>query len=156
MAVIAFVPADFKAAYPEFTATPDARTVSMFTIAAQSILDNTTGAPVMDENYRIQLFFMLVAHMLVIFGPGAAGSAGTINAPPGRLSSATEGTVSTSFEYLIPQGSAMAAWFNQTKYGAMFWMATAQFRSAKYYGLSSGVGFARAYGQPLFNVPGGI
>lgn len=156
MAVILFVPADFKTFYPEFGATPDARAVSMFTIAEQSLLDNTTGAPVMDENYRTQLFYMLVAHLLTIFGGGGCGSAGTSNAPPGRLSSATEGTVSTSFEFDIPSGSAMAPWFNQTKYGALFWMATARFRSAQYYGLSSGVGFAQAYGVPTFNRPGGV
>lgn len=156
MAVITFVPADFKLNYPEFTSTPDARTLVMFGIAEQSLLDNSDGSPVMDTAYRTQLFYMLVAHLLVLLGTGSGGAPGTINAPPGRLSSATEGTVSTAFEYNMPQGSAMAAWYLQSKYGAMFWTSTARFRSAIYIGKPSGVGTAQAYGVPGFNVPGGV
>lgn len=155
MTVIVFVPADFKAAYPEFASVSDARCNVLFMIAEQSLLDNTDGSPVMAAEYRTQLFYMLVAHMLLIFGTSDTPQAN--NTPPGRLSSATEGTVSTQFEYILPAGSAMSAWFNQTKYGAMYWMATAQFRSARYIAAgSSGIGFAKAYGAIPFNVPGGI
>lgn len=154
MAVITFDPTAFKAEYPEFTATSDARATNMFTIAEQSILDNTDGSPVMDPSYRTQLFYMLVAHLLLIFG--ATDTPTLNNAPPGRISSATEGTVTSQFEYKLPDGSAMAAWFIQTKYGAMYWTATARFRSAKYFGVSSGVGYAKAYGVPPFNIPGGV
>lgn len=156
MPQVTFVPADFKAAYPEFTAVPDARLSTLFTMAEQSMLDNTDGSPVMDVNYRTQLFWLLVAHLAVLFGPGSAAGSAT-NTPPGRLSSATEGTVSSSFEYNMPTGSAMVAWYLQTKYGALFWTMTAQFRSAIYYAAgNSGVGFARAFASPPYNVPGGI
>lgn len=155
MTVIVFVPADFKAEYPEFAAVADARCTVMFTIASQSLLDNTSGSPVMDANYRTQLFYMLVAHLLLIFGDGTATTPN--NAPPGRLSSATEGSVSTSFEYNIPQGSMLAAWFLQTKYGALYWTATAPFRSFKYFAAgNSGVGYAKAFLATPPNVPGGV
>jgi hypothetical protein len=155
MAVITFVPADFKAAYPEFAAVSDARCNIMFMIASQSILDNTDGSPVMDVDYRTQLFYMLVAHLLLIFGVSDTPVAN--NAPPGRINSATEGTVTFGSEYNIPDGSMMAAWFLQTKYGAMYWTVTARFRSATYIALgSSGVGAAKAFGVPIPNVPGGI
>lgn len=155
MAQVIFVPADFKLAYPEFTSVADVRCTSMFSIAEQSLLDNTDNSPVMDVDYRTQLFYMLVAHLLLIFGQTAPATAN--NAPPGRLSSATEGTVSSSFEYQMPQGSAMAAWYIQTKYGAMFWTATARFRSARYYASgNSGIGGAVAYGSTPFNVPAGV
>lgn len=156
MAIVVFNPTAFKVAYPEFAAYSDARLNLFFGMAAQSILDNTDNSPVMDIVYRAQLFDMLVAHLCLIFGSGTGTPSGGA-VPPGRLSSATEGTVSSSFEYILPPGSAMAAWFNQTKYGAMYWMATARFRSAQYFVAgNSGVGFARDFCAPPVNVPGGI
>jgi len=154
MAIVTFDPTAFRAEYPEFASVSDARADNMFLIASQALLDNVDNNPQMDPTFRTQLFYMLVAHLLLIFGDSDAPTAN--NAPPGRLNSATEGTVSSQFEYILPQGSAMAAWFVQTKYGAMYWTATARFRSARYFGLSSGVGFSKAYGAPYFNIPGGV
>jgi hypothetical protein len=153
MAIVTFVPADFKAAYPEFVAVPDARCTVMFTMAEQAILDNTDNSPVMALDYRSQLFWLLVAHMLTLFAIGADGS----ERPVGRVDTATEGTVSVGFAYELPQGSAMSPWFNQTKYGAMYWMMTAQFRSMKYFVTGdSGLSDARKFNAPPFNVPAGV
>lgn len=153
MAIVAFDPAAFKAAYPEFVTTSDARCTTMFTMAAASILDNTDNSPVMALDYRTQLFWLLVAHLLTLFAVGADGS----ERPVGRVDTATEGSVSVGFAYELPQGSAMAAWFNQTKYGALYWMMTAQFRSMKYYASGdSGLGFARDFRSVPFNVPAGV
>lgn len=152
MAIVVFVPADFKAAYPEFAAISDPRCTTMFTMAAQAILDNTDNSPVMALDYRTQLFYLLVAHLLTLFAVAADGS----ERPVGRIGSATEGSVTVGFEYELPTGSAMAAWFNQTKYGALYWMMTAQFRSLKYsVAGNSGVGFARDFRAAPFNVPAG-
>lgn len=153
MAIVTFVPADFKTAYPEFVAIPDARCTVMFTMAAQSILDNTDNSPVMALDYRTQLFYLLVAHILTLFAIAPDGS----ERPVGRVDSATEGTVSVGFAYELPAGSAMAAWFNQTKYGALYWMMTAQFRSMRYYVTGdSGLSDARKFNAPPFNVPAGV
>lgn len=153
MAIVVFAPSAFKAAYPEFSAIADPRCTIMFDMAAQAILDNTDNSPVMAEDYRTQLFYLLVAHLLTLFAIDADGS----ERPVGRVGSATEGSVTVGFEYDLPAGSAMAAWFNQTKYGALYWMMTAQFRSMRYYAAgNSGIGSARAFGAPPFNVPGGI
>lgn len=153
MAIVVFDPAAFKAAYPEFLTVSDARCEAMFAMAAQAILDNTDNSPVMDLLYRTQLFWLLVAHLLTLFAVGADGS----ERPVGRVDSATEGTVSVGFAYELPQGSAMSAWFNQTKYGALYWMMTAQFRSVRYVVTGdSGVGQARAFGATPFNVPAGV
>lgn len=155
MSVVTFDPAAFVAAYPEFTSVDPARATLMFTIAEQSILDNTDSSVVADPTYRTQLFYMLVAHMLLLLG--VATPTAPNGAPPGRIASATQGTVTTSFEYDIPSGSAMAPWFNQTKYGALYWMATARFRGARYFSSGhSGIGVARAYGARGFDVPGGV
>lgn len=156
MAIVTFDPAAFKIAYPEFATYVDARLQLFFDMAAQSILDNTDGSPVMDISYRTQLFNMLVAHLCQLFGSGTGTPTGSA-APPGRISSATEGTVSSSFEYILPPGSAMAAWFNQTKFGAMYWMATARFRSAQYFAFgNSGVGISKDFLMPPLQLPGGV
>jgi hypothetical protein len=158
MAVVVFDPTAFLAEYPEFNTAPnvvsDARANSMFLIASTTLLDNTDNGPVMDLTQRTQLFYLLVAHLLLLYGTSDTPMLN--NAPPGRISSATEGTVSSQFEYQVPQGSAMMAWFLQTKYGALYWTATAAFRSSRYFGVSSGVGYAKAYGAPYFNIPGGV
>jgi hypothetical protein len=155
MAVITFVPASFIAQYPEFTSVDPNRATAMFTIAEQTLLDNSDNSPVMDVNYRTQLFYMLVGHLLTIFGVPNPTTPDTT--PPGRISSATQGSVSTSFDYELPVGSAMAPWFNQTKYGALYWMSTARFRSARYIASgASGIGGAVAYGAPAYNTPSGL
>lgn len=156
MPVVTFVPASFRTTYPEFTSVSDARATDMFTIASQSILDNTDNSPVMDINFRTQLFYMLVAHMLLILGTSDTPLLN--NAPPGRIASATQGTVTSQFEYIIAPGSSMSAWFTQTKYGAMYWMSTASFRSARIYSNgNSGIGSAQSYGAPrIVAPPGGV
>ena len=154
MAVVTFDPVAFAAAYPEFAAVSQARTTAMFTLASQTLLDNTDNSPVMDINYRTQLFSLLVAHLLTILG-GAPTT--PTNTPPGRISTATEGTVTANFEYILPAGSAMAPWFIQTKYGAMYWTAVAPFRSAIYIqNGASGIGEAVAYGAPPLLTPAGF
>ena len=154
MSIVVFDPAAFAQAFPEFTSVPQARTTMLFNLAESTILDNTDNSPVMSLDLRTNLFYLLVAHLLLVFG-----SAPTTpdNTPPGRLSSATEGTITTAFEYLMPPGSAMAPWFLQTKYGAMYWTATAPYRSARIIANGdSGIGRAVAYGSVPYNVPGGV
>ena len=53
---------------------------------------------------------------------------------PGRIASATEGSVSTSFENIKIQ-SEVGEWWNQTKCGALFWVLTKRYRVAcRFYG----------------------
>lgn len=46
---------------------------------------------------------------------------------PGRVQSATEGSVSTSFD-LLKANSISAQWWLQTRCGAMYWQMTARYR----------------------------
>ncbi len=53
---------------------------------------------------------------------------------PGRIASATEGSVSVSYEAL-QVNSEVGAWWNQTKCGALFWMMTKRYRvGCRFYG----------------------
>lgn len=143
----------FALDFPEFATVDPVRAANFFNFAQMSLLDNTAGSPVKDANVLTKLFNMLVGHLLTIYGPVAPVRAN--NTPVGRMSAATQGTVNVSFEYKIPEGSALAAWYNTTQYGAMFWMATARYRSARYFASgSSGIGGAHAYGSCPIIIPG--
>lgn len=129
MAVVVFDPAQFKLAFPEFALVPDARLSLLFNMVGLTILDNSDGSIVVDPLRRSPMLDLLVAHMLTLFGwVRADGSVVPGTGAVGRVASATEGTVSTSLEYCVPS-SASEAWFNQTPYGAMYWMMTAPYRS---------------------------
>lgn len=124
MAVVVFDPVAFKAAYPAFAAVSNAILQTCFDSACL-YLSNTDASPVQDVGRRQQLLWLLTAHIAVLVGALNSNSA----APVGRTSSATEGSVSVSFEY---PSTISAAWFSQTQYGAMFWQATLSLRSFNY------------------------
>lgn len=104
----------------------------LFNAVCDGLLDNTPMSRVKDATQpggqREFLLYLLVAHLAKLFG--------TINGTPpsdlvGRISSASKGSVSVTSEF--PQSAnAMEAWFMQTQYGAMFWVATMQFRTFQY------------------------
>jgi hypothetical protein len=48
----------------------------------------------------------------------------------GRISSASEGSVSIATDYNI--GGNSAQWYNQTPYGAEYWALTVRYRSSLY------------------------
>lgn len=126
MAVVVFVPADFKARYCEFTAVADALLQACFDEAGL-YLSNTDCSVVQDLDRRRILLWMLTAHIAYL--GGALNSNGGGPVPVGRTSSATEGSVSVSFDYGVP---GTAAWFSQSQWGAAFWQATLSLRSFRY------------------------
>lgn len=153
MAVVVFDPAAFKAAFPEFADVPEARLQILFTLAT-GLLDNTDASLVTDITQRTAMFYYIVAHMLALFGTTVAGAT---NAGPsgvvGRVSSATEGSVSTSLAYEVP-ASPGAAWWNQTQYGALYWLLMAPYRGFRYVAAGrSGIGHAVDFAN-RWRVPG--
>jgi hypothetical protein len=91
-------------------------------------LDNTASSPVPDLTKRAALLNLIVAHIAALNAPQANGQ----SASPlvGRISSATEGSVTVQAEMGPPSGTS--AWWMQTKYGASFWQATASMRTMQY------------------------
>ncbi len=146
--------AAFLTAYPNFTGVPSGTMQAQFDIAT-IYLRNDGTSPIRSVTVQTTLLYMLTAHLLTLaFGPngdgaktGGTGSPGLV----GRVSSASEGSVSVSTDY--PQ-NPNAAWFNQTQYGASFYQATANFRRAYYRpgptrfgtGIGNGV-FGGGYGR---------
>ena len=124
MPAVTFDPVAFKARYPEFAAVADALLQACFDEAGMYL--SNSDKPVANETRRLVLFNMLTAHIAFI---GGALSADSMPRPVGRLSQASEGSVSAAFENLAP-GSA--AWFQQSQYGATFWQATTSLRGFRY------------------------
>lgn len=127
MAQVTFDAAAFKVRYPEFSAVSDAYLEECF-LDATMYLSNADCSPVSDLVRRARLFNMLVAHIAYL---GGALSADHMPRPVGRMSSATEGSVSVSTEYTTATPGS-GAWFNQTPYGAAFWQATTSLRGFRY------------------------
>ena len=125
MPAVVFDPAAFKARYPEFAAVGDPLLQACFGEAGL-YLSNTDNSPVQNVTRRAVLLNMLTAHIAAL---GGALSSDGQPRPVGRVSSATEGSVSASMEYLAPGSSA---WFAQTQYGAAFWQATSSLRGFRY------------------------
>ena len=130
--IVQFSPTEFVAIYPEFTGLTNPSMQTQFN-GATLLLDNSYASRVQDANKRLQLLYMLTAH-LCILNLGSNDGAGNVTTPQGivgRISDATEGTVSVSAEWASTVSESMA-FFAQTKYGAMFWQSTKAYRTAHY------------------------
>ena len=125
MPAVVFDPAAFKARYPEFAAVADPTLAACFDEAGL-YLSNADNSPVQNITRRATLFNMLTAHVAYL---GGLLSADGMPRPVGRVSQASEGSVSAAFEG-PPPGSAQ--WFQQSQYGASFWQATSSLRGFRY------------------------
>jgi hypothetical protein len=126
MTIATFDPAAFKARYPQFVNVPD-QTLTYCFQDAGLYLNNTDCSPVQDVIKRTSLLWMLTAHIAQL--TGLLSSDGQSQAV-GRVSSATEGSVSVSLDMGATTGTE--AWFLQTQWGAAFWQATSYLRSMRY------------------------
>lgn len=127
MGIVAFDPVRFKARYPEFSTVSDLVLEDYF-VEATLYLNNTDTSRVQDVAQRALLLNMIVAHVAAL-NSGVNGAAAS--SLVGRMSSATEGSVSVSTEFAAP-ANGTEAWFYQTKYGVAYWAATARYRTAVY------------------------
>lgn len=129
---VPFVYADWIAAYPEFNVPPTvvlAPQAQRFFAQADLYFDNGPSAPArfrITDEQQTQIMWMLVAHLAQLrVGSNGQAASGLV----GRISSASEGSVSVSTEFPT---TANSAWFLQTPYGADFWQATAALRTMHY------------------------
>lgn len=127
MTAVVFDPAAFKARYAEFASIADTALTAFFNEAV-FYLSNEDNSPVQNVARRAVLLNMLTAH--VAFLAGVLSGDG-MPAPVGRMSQASEGSVSASFDYIAATPGS-GAWFQQTQYGASFWQATTAIRGFRY------------------------
>ena len=127
MPAVVFDPAAFKARYPEFAAVADPTLAACFDEAGL-YLSNADNSPVQNLTRRAVLLNMLTAHIAAL---GGALSSDGQPRPVGRVSQASEGSVSAAFEG-VPPTPGSGAWFQQSQYGAAFWQATSNLRGFRY------------------------
>lgn len=125
--------AAFIARYPEFASPGGAQPVSADLYAvyfneATLYQANNGAGPVRDSGVAITLLNMLVAHIASLNAASASGAAAS--GVVGRVSNASEGSVTIGTDNQYPPGTPQ--WYQQTKYGAAWWAATAQFRTMRY------------------------
>jgi hypothetical protein len=127
--------AAWLARFPEFAAVPQGM-AQAYWYEAGILCDNTATSPITDMSQLGILLNLLTAHIAALNGGlnasgGTTGGGGT--GLTGRISSASEGSVSVSAEYPIAGDGPNAVWYAQTPYGAAYWAMTAQYRTWKYF-----------------------
>lgn len=125
MASVIFDVASFKTRYPEFAAVDSGYLNACFD-EATLYLSNSDSSRVQNIIKRAIMLNMITAHIAYLSG---ALNPDKQAMPVGRVSSASEGTVSSSFDGPAP-GSQF--WFMQTQYGASFWQAASTYRGFHY------------------------
>jgi Protein of unknown function (DUF4054) len=139
--VVVFDYATWMARHPEFAAVTQPR-AQWFFDQATLLCDNTACSPAPYDSRmtppgpRDLYLDLLTCHIASL--NGGLTACGTLPAGSGaglvgRITSASEGSVSVSVSDLGTGDGPNAAWYYQTPYGAAYWTATAQYRTWKYF-----------------------
>lgn len=120
--------------FPEFSALTEAQGQFYFDLATV-IQRNDGRGPVSNPSTALNLLNLLTSFMATQYsqsmGDQSPGSAKPANTPVGRISDATEGSVTARTDYGATI-SQQQAYLIQNKYGATWWALTAQYRTARY------------------------
>jgi hypothetical protein len=120
--------AQWQAQFPALAYVPESTATAWWTVAGEVYLNNSGGSPVCSVPLQAQLLNLLTAHLCQLFVPNPASGTGTQPGLVGRISSASEGSVSVSAEYAAGT-LANASWYVQTQAGASYWEATKVYRT---------------------------
>lgn len=123
--VVEFDVAEFREEYPFFSKLTDTQLNSLFRKACLR-LRNDAKSCVKDIYVRNEFLYLIVAHLATLFQKALDG-----NSLVGRISSASEGSVSVSSEYSVSQGGG-EKWWSQTPWGADYWTSSAPYRVPNY------------------------
>lgn len=127
-AVVGFNYAAWITMFPEFQYVTSPMADAYFAMATTAHRNDGAG-PVADAAKQLQLLNIVTAHIAALFAPTCPGGQ-PANAMVGRISDATEGSVSASADYGTVTNSE--AWWAQTRYGSMYWTFTKVYRLAAY------------------------
>jgi hypothetical protein len=129
----------FLGLFPEFTPLSQGFLNAMFMRATGSIIANAVTNPANNDGNLAYLIYLVTAHLAwlncqkdVNGQPTAQTSAQQASQQVGRISQATQGSVSVTLEWPGNDPSAQEKFLVQTRYGAEYWAATAQYRTAQY------------------------
>ena len=125
--IVVFDPAQFVTAFPAFAFLPVPVLTANFNTACL-YLNNTLCSIVCDEPTRANLLNLITAHVTALLnGVNGQPPSGVV----GRVSQATQGSVSGTFEYSTEVTDSQA-WWIQTPWGAAAWQALLPYRTARY------------------------
>jgi hypothetical protein len=96
--------------------------------AAQQYQRNDGGGPVDDPNQQSYLLNLIMAHLAALDPSNPAN--GTNANMVGRIVSGTQGPATIATQMDLPPGSAQ--WWNQTQFGAEYWVLTSPYRRMRY------------------------
>ena len=134
--IVTFDFAAFSAQWPAYVPVGSTLLASFFDMATTMHANDGSG-PINNAAIQQKLLNALTAHLAQLYAPrDASGNPAATGAPApalvGRMSSASEGSVSVQTEALQGFTTAQAAWLSQTQPGAFYWAMTAQFRTVRY------------------------
>lgn len=132
MTAVVFDYSEWAAAYPLEAAYTTQPVAENYFLIATGLLDNTDGSPVPYDPaatppvlIRKNALYLLVSHIAVLNSPARA-STGLV----GRISSASEGSVSVQTSLNVKSGTA--EYYAQTPWGLLFWQMTSAYRRGFY------------------------
>lgn len=135
--IVQFSAPEFVGLWPQFAGLPNPAMAQQF-VFATLLLKNSCASAVQDANERLQLLYMLTAHLCIlnVGTDDGNGDATPAQGMVGRIANATEGSVTVAAEY-SSEVTQSEAFYIQTQPGALFWQATASYRTMHYVGAPS-------------------
>lgn len=124
---VVFNYAQWAARFPELASDVAEPLATAYFDEASLYLSNDASSRVKNEVKRALIFNLIVAHIAKLNATIGGQAASPL---VGRISSATEGSVTVQTDLQIKSESAQ--WWAQTPYGLQAWQALAPYRSAVY------------------------
>jgi hypothetical protein len=125
--IVQFDYAAWAVLFPQFSNLNEAQITGPVLVLAEQYCRNDGGGPVTNAAIQTQLLNLMVAHIAqLLYGSKTQPLSPLV----GRVSSATEGSVSVGVDFPTTPTNA---WFLQTTFGAMYWQLSLPFRLGRYF-----------------------
>ncbi len=133
---VVFSAPEFVTMFPPFSAVPAPALQANFNLACLQ-MQNSAASVVQDAPTRLYYLYLITAHITALLnGVNGQAPSGVV----GRISSATQGSVSLSAEWAASVSNS-AAYYMQTQWGATYWQSTVSYRTARYIPPASSEGY---------------
>lgn len=142
MAVVVFSYPQFAARFPTLASLDPTYLASLFAEAGLYV-NNTDCSVIQDVTIRGMILNLMTAHLAQL---NATINGQTPSTIPGRISQATQGSVSVQSTLDYPPGSAQ--WYASTPAGASAWAAMAPYRTMRYF-----QGCTRVFDPAVIGIP---
>lgn len=120
---------EFRAQYPKFDCLPDDQVLAAKVVAEELTPSYIPFDPKNKIYQRKSALYLALCHVLIL--------STWPDQQTGRVTSAGEGSVNTSFDLIKPT-SVTAQWWYQTQCGQLYWTLTAGYRrGGRMYGVSN-------------------